>query len=45
MIGSRTGTMIGSRADVVSNDQQRGATTLYADVLSQVMIFVLGWSW
>ena len=46
MIGSRTGTMIGSRADaVISNDQQRAATTFYEDVLSQMMIFVLSWSW
>ena len=45
MIGSRTGTMIGSRADVLVPNDQRMATPFYENLLSHMMILVLGWSW
>ena len=40
IIGSKTGTIIGSRVD-----QERATSMFREELLSQMIFFVLGWSW
>ena len=44
IVGSRTGTIVGSRADLAGPEDRQTEPSVSDDLLSRMILFVLGWS-